>query len=110
MGQRLQKINTIKISIDTGNDPPIKLRPYQIHFAKHQIVDKAVNDMLAANIIHPCRSPWSFPLVGGNKKDDTKRFCTDFRKLNNISKKSNWPLPVIGNMFAALGMAQYFIA
>ena len=24
---------------------------------------------------------------------DTIRFCTDFRKLNNISKKSSWPLP-----------------
>ena len=42
------------------------------------------------------------------KKDGTKRFCTDFRKLNNISKKSSWPLPIIDDMLAALGKTKYF--
>ena len=51
----LGKTNTIKMSIDTGNHPPIKLRPYKTPFAKYPIVDMAVNDMLAANIIHPSR-------------------------------------------------------
>ena len=78
------------MSIDTGNHPLIKLTPYRMTFAKHPIVDKAVNDMLAANIIYPSRSPWGFPIVVADKRDDTKRFCTDFRKLNSISKKSSW--------------------
>ena len=43
-----------------------------------------------------------------DKRDGTKRFCTDFRKLNNISKKSSWILPVINDMLAALGKANYF--
>ena len=60
----LGKTNTIKMSIDTGNHPPIKLRPYRTPFAKHPIVDKVVNDMLAANIIHPSRLPWSFSYSG----------------------------------------------
>ena len=55
--------NMIKLSIDTGNHPPIKLRPYRTPFAKHLIVDKAVKDTLAANIIYLSRSPWSFPTV-----------------------------------------------
>ena len=45
----------IKMSIDTGNHPPIKLRPYKTPFAKCPTVDKAVNDMLAANILHPSK-------------------------------------------------------
>ena len=44
------------MSIDTCNHPPIKLRPYRTPFAKHQILDKAVNYMLSANIILPSRS------------------------------------------------------
>ena len=64
------------MSIDTGNHPPIKLWPYRTPFAKHQNADKAVNDMLAANIIHPSRSPCSFPIVVIDKKDGTKGFCT----------------------------------
>ena len=64
--------------------------------------------MLAANIICPSRSPWNFPIMLVDKKDGTKRFCTDFRKLKSISKKSSWPLPVIDDMLAALGKAKYF--
>ena len=37
-----------------------------------------------------------------------KQFCTDFRKLNLISKKSSWPLPVIDDMLAVLGKAEFF--
>ena len=59
----LGKTNTIKMRIDTGNHPSIKLRPYRTPFSKCEIVDKALNDMLAENIIHPSRPPWSFPIV-----------------------------------------------
>ena len=43
-----------------------------------------------------------------DKKDATKRLCTDFRKLNNISRKSSWPHPVIDDMLATLDKANYF--
>ena len=64
--------------------------------------------MLAANIIQPSRPPWSFPIVVVDKKDGTKRFCTDFRKLNLICKRSSWPLPLIDDMLAVLGKPKYF--
>ena len=59
------------IRIDTGIHPPIKLRPYRTPFAKNPIVDKAVNDMLAAIILHPSRSLWRFLIVVVDKKDGT---------------------------------------
>ena len=98
----------IKMSTDTGNNPTIKMRSYRTPFAKCPIVDKAVNNMLKTNIIHPFRSPWNLPIVVIDKKDGTKRFCPDFRNLNNISKKSTWPLPVIGDMLPPLGKEKYF--
>ena len=64
--------------------------------------------MLTANIICPSRSPWSFPKVVFGKKNGSKRFCTDFRKLNNITKQLSWPLPVIDGMVASLDEAKYF--
>ena len=97
----------MKMTIDTGNHPPIKLRLNITLFAKHPILNKAVNDMLAAIIIHPSRSPWSFPIVVVEKKDGTNRFCTDFRKLNNIPKKSNGKLLVIDDMLSTLVKAKY---
>ena len=41
----LGKTNKIKMSIDTGNHPPIIWRLCRTPFAKCPIVDKAVNDM-----------------------------------------------------------------
>ena len=87
---------------------PIRLKPYRTPFSKRATVDKAIDDMLAANIIQPSRSPWSFPIVVVDKKDGSKRFCTDFRKLNLICKRSSWPLPVIDDMLAVLGKSKYF--
>ena len=74
----LGKTNMIRMSIDTGKHPPIKLRLCRTPFAEHPIIDKAVNDMLAANIICPSRSPYSFLIMVIDKKNGTKRFSTDF--------------------------------
>ena len=103
----LGRTNTIKMSIDNVNHPHIKLRPYRTPFVKCPIVDKTVNDMLTADTVHPSRSPQNFPIVVVDKKDGTKRFCTDFRRLSNISKKSSWPPPVLYDMLATLGKAKY---
>ena len=81
---------------------------YRTPFTKGPIVDKAIDDMLAVNVIQLSRSPWSFPIVIVDKKDGSKRFWTDFRKLNLTSKKSSWPLPVIDNMLAVLCKAEIF--
>ena len=56
------------MGIDTGNLQPFKLKPYRTNFARYQIVDMVVNDMLTADIIHPSRSPWSFPIVVFEKR------------------------------------------
>ena len=48
------------MSIDTGNHSPIQLRRYRTPFAKHKILDKAVDDMLAANITVPPDHPGAF--------------------------------------------------
>ena len=51
--------------------------------------------MLEAGIIKFSRSPWSFPVVQVPKKNGTRRFCVDFRKLNNITQQDCFPLPRI---------------
>jgi len=43
-----------------------------------------------------------------DKKDGTKRFCVDFRRLNKITKTNSYPLPIIDDILALLGKARYF--
>ena len=42
------------------------------------------------------------------KKDGTKRFCIDYRKLNDVTKKDAYPLPRIDDSLAQLAGAKWF--
>ena len=65
----LTKTQTVKIKIVIGDHKHIKLKPYRTPSTKRPIVDKAIDDMLAANVIQPSRLPWSFPIVIVNEKE-----------------------------------------
>ena len=78
--------DTVKMQIDIGNNVPIKMKPYRTPIKNREVIDKAINEML--DIIKRSRSAWSFPVVIVDKKDGSKRFCVDFRKLNQITKKN----------------------
>ena len=100
--------DTVKMKIDTRTQQPIKLKPYMTPIQNRPVTDKAVDEMLDAKVIRRSKSPWSFPVVIVDKKDGSKRFCVDFRKLNQITKLNSYPLPLIEGILALLGKAKYF--
>ena len=57
-----------------------------------EVIDKAIDEMLDANVIRRSSSPWSFPVVIVDKKVGSKRFCVDLRRLNKIKKNNYYPL------------------
>ena len=83
--------DTVKMQIDIGNNVPIKMKPYRIPIKNREVIDKAINRMLDADVIRRSRSLWSFLVVIVDKKDGgdgRKRFCVDFRKHNQIPKQT----------------------
>ena len=100
--------NTVKFKIDTGDAPPIRLRPYRIPLKNQPIVNRAVDEMLEAGIIRRSHSQYSFPVVIVDKKDGSKRFCIDFRALNKVTKPISWPLPLIDDVLSLLKGANFF--
>ena len=95
------------MQIEMGNNVPIKMKPYRTPIKNREVTDKAINEMLNADVIKRFRSPWSFPAVIVDKKDGSKRFYVEFRKLNQITKKNSYPLPLI-DVLALLGKAKFF--
>ena len=105
---KLETTNVVEMNIDTGNAHPIKQRPYRIPLAKMQIVEEELDKMLAEGIIEPSSSPWASPLTLVPKKDGSIRFCVDYRRLNEVTRKDAYPLPRIQDIFDQLDGAKVF--
>ena len=64
--------------------------------------------MLKAGIIHKSDRPWAAPVVIVDKKDNSKRFCIDYRRLNSLTITSTYPPPLIDDILTKLGGLRYF--
>jgi ribonuclease HI len=73
---------------------PFKQKLRQINPMLLPIMEKEVKKLLDAQIIVPLRYfDWVANLVPVRKKSGEIRLCVDFRNLNKISRKDNYPLP-----------------
>lgn len=91
----LGRTNLVQHHIETDSHPPIRSRPYRVPQTQKEAIQKHIDDMLNRDVIQPSTSPWASPVVLVPKSDGTTRFCVDFRKLNKITKKDSYTLPLI---------------
>src|SRR5438132_11464378 len=64
--------------------------------------------MLEMGIIKESSSPWSWPVLLVPKKNSKNRMCVDYRKLNAVTERDNYPLPLINEVLETFGNAKYF--
>ena len=89
-----------KHAIDTGAAAAaaaVRQPPRRLPLAQREDARKAVEEMHQQGIIEPSNRPWSSPVVLVTKKDGSTRFCVDYRKLNDLTKKDSYPLPRVNN-------------
>ena len=103
------RTNVIQHEINTGNNSPIALKPYYRRSPlEKEFIKEEIDRMLKENIISPSDSPWSAPVVVAKKKNGKFRFCVDYRQLNQITIKDQYPLPRINDLLDTFGKAKYF--
>src|SRR6218665_606740 len=94
--------------IDTGDARPVR-QPLRRQPAPYQAaIDQQLEQMLASGVVEPAVSEWAANVVLAKKKDGSLRFCIDYRKLNDVTKKDSYPLPRIDACLDALSGAGWF--
>jgi hypothetical protein len=94
--------------IDTGEARPICHPLRRLPLAKQAEATEMLEDMRRRRVIEESDSPWSSPVVLVWKKNGDLRFCVDYRKLNDVTKKDCFPLPRIDNALDTLAGAKWF--
>ena len=104
----LGKTNILKHEIKTGDHPPIKQHPNRTSFSQRLEINTQVKQMERNGIIRKSCSPWSSPVVLSRKKDNSWRFCVDYRRLNKITKQDQYPLPRISDIIDRVSGSKFY--
>ena len=99
----------IKHVIDVVADSkPTYSRAYRLSIDEREELEKQIEELISAGRIYPTTSPYGAPVLFVKKKDGSKRLCCDFRRLNAVTIKSRFPLPLIEDLFDHLHGAKWF--
>jgi hypothetical protein len=64
--------------------------------------------MASLGVIEPSTSEWAAPIVLIPKPDGSLRFCIEYRKLNEVTKRDSYPLPRMDDCLDSLWAATIF--
>lgn len=84
------------------------MRPYRYTPEQKDEIEAQVKEMLRLGLIVPSTSAFSSPVLLVKKKDQTWRFCIDFRHLNAITLKTTYPMPIIDELLDEIAGSRWF--
>jgi hypothetical protein len=85
--------NRVLHRIETTTNKPIRQRMYRTTPADREEISRQTEEMLKMGVIVPSDSPFSSPVVLVSKSNGQKRFCVDYRRLNDVTEENHHPLP-----------------
>jgi hypothetical protein len=81
---------------------------YGMSLNELKVLRKYLNENLDKGFIRASTSPVSSPVIFVKKPGGGLRFCVDYRKLNEITIKNRYPIPLIQETLNRLSKAKYY--
>lgn len=91
---------------------PVFTKQYRVPQTQKLEIEKQLKQLLDNDVIEPCCSDWSSPILLVPKKRDGNekkwRLVVDYRKLNESVQDDKYPLPNIVEILDSLSGSVYF--
>ena len=96
-----------QIELASGIEPiskaPYRMAPLELKEFKAQM-----EELMSKGFFRPSTSPWGALILFVKKKDGSLRLCIDYRELNKVTIRNQYPLPRIDDLFDQLQGARVF--
>jgi RNase H-like domain found in reverse transcriptase/Reverse transcriptase (RNA-dependent DNA polymerase)/Integrase zinc binding domain/Chromo (CHRromatin Organisation MOdifier) domain len=96
------------IELLPGAEQRLDCKIYPLSDDEQEQLDKFIEEHLRTGRIRPSKSPMASPFFFSKKKDGALRPIQDYRRLNDITVKNRYPLPLITELIDTLQNAKYF--
>ena len=93
----------LALGTDLISRAPYKIAPTELKELKVQM-----EEMVNKGFVRPSMSPWGALVLFVKKKDRSMRLCIDYRELNKVTIRNQYPLPGIDDLFDQLQGGKVF--
>jgi len=105
----LGRTNAASLSIRCTTDVPVVYRPYRLAEPEKQVLRDIVSELLTHGIFQKSTLPYASPVVLVRRSSGEYRMCIDYRKLNAVTIKDKYPMPLIEDQIDKLDGNRYFM-
>lgn len=95
----------MKLTLD--NVKPFNCPPRRLSYAEKIELQKLLDEYLEKKYIQPSESEFVSPIVLVRKKTGDIRMCVDYRTLNKVTAKDNYPIPLIDDLIDRLAKKKF---
>ena len=96
-----------QIELPLGTEP-ISKEPYRMAPLELKELKVQMEELVSKGFVRPSTSPWGALVLFVKKKDGSLRLCIDYRELNKVTIRNQYPLPRIDDLFDQLQGARVF--
>ena len=96
-----------QIELAPGTEPILRAS-YRMALAELKELKVQIEEMVNKGFVRPSTSPWGASVLFVKKKDGSMRICIDYRELNKVTIRNQYPLPRMDDLFGQLQGAKVF--